>query len=146
MILDINEIQRILPHRPPFLLVDRIIELDPLKSATGIKNVTMMEPHFRGHFPNNPIMPGVLILEAMAQVGGLAMLYPEENRGKLALFGAMENVKFKRQVVPGDQLIMKAELIKSRGLFGKLQAHAFVDGQLAAQGEFTFALKDPENL
>ena len=146
MILDINEIQRILPHRPPFLLVDRIIELEPLKSATGIKNVTMMEPHFRGHFPGNPIMPGVLILEAMAQVGGLAMLYPEENRGKLTLFGAMENVKFKRQVVPGDQLIMKAELIKMRGLFGKLQAHAYVDDQLAAQGEFTFALKDPENL
>ena len=105
-----------------------------------------MEQHFRGHFPGNPIMPGVLILEAMAQVGGLAMLYPQENRGKLALFGAMENVKFKRQVVPGDQLIMKAELIKIKGLFGKLQAHAFVDGQLAAQGEFTFALKDPENL
>ena len=146
MILDINEIQKILPHRPPFLLVDRIIELDPMKSATGIKNVTMMEQHFRGHFPGNPIMPGVLILEAMAQVGGLAMLYPQENRGKLALFGAMENVKFKRQVVPGDQLIMKAELIKIKGLFGKLQAHAFVDGQLSAQGEFTFALKDPENL
>lgn len=146
MILDINEIQKILPHRPPFLLVDRIIELDPMKSATGIKNVTMMEPHFRGHFPGNPIMPGVLILEAMAQVGGLAMLYPQENRGKLALFGAMENVKFKRQVVPGDQLIMKAELIKIKGLFGKIQAHAYVDGQLAAQGEFTFALRDPENL
>ena len=146
MILDINEIQKILPHRPPFLLVDRIIELDPMKSATGIKNVTMMEPHFRGHFPGNPIMPGVLILEAMAQVGGLAMLYPQENRGKLALFGAMENVKFKRQVVPGDQLIMKAELIKIKGLFGKIQAHAYVDGQLAAQGEFTFVLRDPENL
>jgi beta-hydroxyacyl-ACP dehydratase FabZ len=146
MILDINEIQRILPHRPPFLLVDRIIELDPMKSATGIKNVTMMEPHFRGHFPNNPIMPGVLILEAMAQVGGLAMLYPEENRGKLALFGAMENVKFKRQVVPGDQLIMKAELMRVRGNFGKLHGEAFVDGQLAAQGDFTFAIKDPEKL
>ena len=146
MILDINEIQRILPHRPPFLLVDRIIELDPLKSATGIKNVTMMEPHFRGHFPNNPIMPGVLILEAMAQVGGLAMLYPEENRGKLALFGAMENVKFKRQVVPGDQLIMKAELIRVRGVFGKLHGEASVDGQLSAQGVFTFAIKDPEKL
>jgi len=143
MILDINEIQRILPHRPPFLLVDRIIELDPLKSATGIKNVTMMEPHFQGHFPGSPIMPGVLILEAMAQVGGIAMLYPEENRGKLALFGAMENIKFKRQVVPGDQLIMKAELIKVRGSFGKLKAHAYVEDQLTAQAEFTFALKKP---
>ena len=93
MILDINEIQKILPHRPPMLLVDRIIELEPFKSAVGIKNVTMMEPHFRGHFPDHPIMPGVLILEAMAQVGGIAMLYPEENRGKLALFGGMENVR-----------------------------------------------------
>ena len=146
MILDINEIQRILPHRPPFLLVDRIIELDPLKSATGIKNVTMMEPHFRGHFPNNPIMPGVLILEAMAQVGGLAMLYPEENRGKLALFGAMENVKFKRPVVPGDQLIMKAELMRVRGDFGKLHAESYVGDQFAAQGDFTFALKRTENM
>lgn len=101
MELDINEIQKILPHRPPMLLVDRIIELEPFKSATGIKNVTMNEPHFLGHFPGHPIMPGVLILEAMAQVGGVAMLYPEEHRGKIALFGGMEHVKFKRQVVPG---------------------------------------------
>jgi beta-hydroxyacyl-ACP dehydratase FabZ len=146
MILDINEIQKILPHRPPMLLVDRIIELVPFKSAVGIKNVTIMEPHFRGHFPGNPIMPGVLILEAMAQVGGIAMLYPEENRGKLAYFGAMEHVKFKRPVVPGDQLIMKAELLKVRGDFGKLHAEAFVGDVFAAQGDFTFALKKRENV
>ncbi len=144
MILDINEIQKILPHRPPMLLVDRILEIEPLKSAVGIKNVTMMEPHFRGHFPGSPIMPGVLILEAMAQVGGIAMLYPEENRGKLALFGGMENVKFKRPVVPGDQLVMKAKLIKIHGDFGKLHAEGFVDDQLAAKADFTFALKRPE--
>ena len=119
MVLDINDIQKILPHRPPMLLVDRIIELEPFKSATGIKNVTMNEPHFLGHFPGHPIMPGVLILEAMAQVGGVAMLYPEEHRGKIALFGGMEHVKFKRQVVPGDQLVTK-ELLFS----GKVQPHA----------------------
>ena len=144
MILDINEIQKILPHRPPMLLVDRIIELEPFKSAVGIKNVTMMEPHFRGHFPDHPIMPGVLILEAMAQVGGIAMLYPEENRGKLALFGGMENVKFKRPVVPGDQLVMKANLMKVHGDFGKLHAEAFVDDKLVAKADFTFALQRPE--
>ena len=120
MELDINEIQKILPHRPPMLLVDRIIELEPFKSATGIKNVTMNEPHFLGHFPGHPIMPGVLILEAMAQVGGVAMLYPEEHRGKIALFGGMEHVKFKRQVVPGDQLVTKAQLVRTRGDFGLL--------------------------
>lgn len=146
MILDINEIQKILPHRPPMLLVDRIIELEPFKSATGIKNVTMMEPQFQGHFPGKPIMPGVLILEAMAQVGGIAMLYPEENRGKIALFGGMENVKFKRPVVPGDQLIMKAHLMRVRGDFGRLHAESYVDGQFAAQGDFIFALKRQENL
>ena len=146
MILDINEIQKILPHRPPMLLVDRIIELEPFKSAAGIKNVTMMEPQFQGHFPGKPIMPGVLILEAMAQVGGIAMLYPEENRGKIALFGGMENVKFKRPVVPGDQLIMKAHLMRVRGDFGRLHAESYVDGQFAAQGDFIFALKRQENL
>ena len=144
MELDINEIQKILPHRPPMLLVDRIIELEPFKSATGIKNVTMNEPHFLGHFPGHPIMPGVLILEAMAQVGGVAMLYPEEHRGKIALFGGMENVKFKRPVVPGDQMVMKAHLLKVHGDFGKLHAEVFVDEQFAAQGDFTFALKRPE--
>ena len=144
MVLDINDIQKILPHRPPMLLVDRIIELEPFKSATGIKNVTMNEPHFLGHFPGHPIMPGVLILEAMAQVGGVAMLYPEEHRGKIALFGGMENVKFKRPVVPGDQMVMKAHLLKVHGDFGKLHAEVFVDEQFAAQGDFTFALKRPE--
>ncbi len=146
MILDINEIQKILPHRPPMLLVDRIIAIEPFKSAVGIKNVTMMEPFFQGHFPGNPIMPGVLILEAMAQVGGIAMLYPEENRGKIALFGGMENVKFKRKVIPGDQLVTKAELMRVRGDFGRLHAESFVDDEFAAQGDFIFALKKRENL
>ena len=146
MELDINEIQKILPHRPPMLLVDRIIELEPFKSATGIKNVTMNEPHFLGHFPGHPIMPGVLILEAMAQVGGVAMLYPEEHRGKIAMFGGMEHVKFKHPVVPGDQLVTKAEIVRVRGNFGLLHADGYVKDKLVASADFKFALKEPEQM
>ena len=144
--LDINEIQKILPHRPPMLLVDRILEIDPFKSATGLKNITMNEPQFLGHFPGNPIMPGVLLLEAMAQVGGIALLYSEQYRGMVPLFGGMDNIKFKRPVVPGDQLITKAEITKIHGLFGRLHTDGFVDEQLVAQADFTFALKDPKEL
>ncbi len=146
MELDINEIQKILPHRPPMLLVDRIIDLVPFKSATGIKNISMNEPQFRGHFPDHPIMPGVLLLEAMAQVGGVTMLYSEEHRGKIALFGGMDNVRFKRQVVPGDQVVTKAELVKVRGDFGVLHADAYVKDQLVASADFKFALKKPDNM
>ena len=99
MRIDIPEIEKVLPHRPPFLLIDRIIELEPMKYAVGIKNISINEDQFRGHFPGHPIMPGVLILEAMAQVGGFALLYPAENRGKLAYFGGMDNVKFKKHNV-----------------------------------------------
>ena len=142
--LNTEDIKKILPHRPPMLLVDRIIDLVPFESGIGIKNVTLNEPFFPGHFPGNPIMPGVMILEAMAQVGGIAMLYPEENRGKIALFGGMENVKFKRPVIPGDQLIMKAHIVNVvKQNFGKLHAETFVDDKLAAQGDFIFALKKP---
>lgn len=145
MILTVKQIQDILPHRYPFLLVDRIVELEPMKRGVGIKNVTMTESHFQGHFPGNPIMPGVLILEAMAQVGGVAMLFPEENRGKITLFGGMDNVKFRKPVIPGDQLRMVAEVIKARGQICKIHCEAFVEDQLAAQGDFMFALKKPEN-
>lgn len=138
--LSTTEIQEILPHRYPFLLVDRIIEIEPMKRAVGIKNVTMNEPFFQGHFPGHPVMPGVLLMEAMAQVGGVAMLYPEENRGKLAFFAGADRVKFRRPVVPGDQVRMVAELIKVRGNMGKIWAQAFVDEQLVAEGEFLFAL------
>ena len=146
MELGITEIMKILPHRPPMLLVDRILEIEPFKSATGIKNITMIEPQFVGHFPGHPIMPGVLILEAMAQVGGVAMLYPEEHRGKIALFGGMEHVKFKRQVVPGDQLVTKAEIVRVRGNFGLLHADGYVKDKLVASADFKFALKEPEQM
>ena len=144
MVLEIEEIMKILPHRPPMLLVDRILEIDPFHSATGIKNVTMNEPFFVGHFPSCPIMPGVLVLEAMAQVGGVAMLYPAEHRGKIALFGGMDNIKFKKPIVPGDSLITKAEISKVRGEFGVLHADGFVDEKLVAQADFKFALKHSE--
>jgi 3-hydroxyacyl-[acyl-carrier-protein] dehydratase len=141
MILTSTEIQQIIPHRYPLLLVDRILEIEPLKRAVGIKNVTIDEPFFMGHFPGQPVMPGVLLLEAMAQVGGVAMLYPEENRGKIAYFAGMDKVKFRRPVVPGDQVKTVAEITKVRGTMGKLWAEAFVDGELVAEAEFFFALK-----
>ncbi len=140
MILSATEIQKIIPHRYPFLLVDRIVELEPMHRAVGIKNVTMNEHFFQGHFPGKPIMPGVLMLEAMAQVGGVAMLYPEEYRDKLAFFVGIDRVKFRKPVVPGDQIKMVAEIKKVRGNMGKIWAESFVDGQLVAEGEFMFAL------
>ncbi|MPN44187.1 3-hydroxyacyl-[acyl-carrier-protein] dehydratase FabZ [bioreactor metagenome] len=140
--LSVTDIQNIIPHRYPFLLVDRIIEIEPMKRAVGIKNVTANEEFFQGHFPGQPVMPGVLILEAMAQVGGVAMLYPAENRGKLAYFAGMERVKFRKPVVPGDQLRMVAELLKVRGNMGKLWGEAYVGDQVVAEGEFLFALVD----
>ena len=142
MVLSATEIQAIIPHRYPMLLVDRIIELEPLKRAVGIKNVTMNEQFFLGHFPGEPVMPGVLLIEAMAQVGGIAMLYPQENRGKLAFFAGIDRVKFRRPVVPGDQVRMVAEIVKIRGAMGKVWAEAFVDDQLVAEGEFLFALSN----
>lgn len=141
--LSVTDIQKILPHRYPMLLVDKIVELEPMKRAVGIKGVTNTEPYFQGHFPGKPVMPGVLLLEAMAQVGGVALMEPAENRGKIALFGGIDNVKFRKQVVPGDQLRMEAEIVKVRGNIGRVRAEAFVDGQKVAEGEFTFALVPP---
>lgn len=144
MVLTIEEIKEIIPHRYPFLLVDRILELEPLKRGVGIKNVTANEPFFQGHFPNKPVMPGVLLLEAMAQVGGVSLLYPDENRGKIAYFAGMEGVKFRKPVVPGDQVRMEAEVTRLRGSLGKVRAEAFVEGQLVAEAEFMFALSDKQ--
>ena len=144
MVLTIEEIKEIIPHRYPFLLVDRILELEPLKRGVGIKNVTANEPFFQGHFPNKPVMPGVLLLEAMAQVGGVSLLYPDENRGKIAYFAGMEGVKFRKPVVPGDQVRMEAEVTRLRGSVGKVRAEAFAEGQLVAEAEFMFALSEKQ--
>lgn len=137
----IEEIQKLLPHRYPFLLVDRIIDYVPGKRAVGVKNVTINEPHFPGHFPGRPLMPGVLIVEAMAQVGGIVLTQLPEMEGGLFVFAGIDKVRFRRQVVPGDQLIMTVELlwVKQRR-FGKMQARAEVDGQLATEGELMFSL------
>ncbi len=140
--LNIDQIQKILPHRPPFLLIDRIDELEPGKHAVGRKCVTMNEPYFVGHFPGKAVMPGVIILEALAQTGAIVMLTIEKNIGKLAYFGGMDKVKFKRQVVPGDVLTLDVEIIKSKGSFGVGSAKAYVEDQVAVEAIFTFAIGD----
>ena len=136
------EIAEILPHRYPFLLVDKILEATPGVRAVGLKNVTANEPFFQGHFPGNPIMPGVLIVEAMAQVAGVAGLLLEENKGKLGLFAGIENMKFKKQVVPGDTLIMEAEFTASKLGVSKVKVCAKVDGKVAAEGEIRVILTE----
>lgn len=138
--LNSMEIQKIIPHRPPFLLVDRILELEPGVKAVGIKNVSINEPFFVGHFPDYPVMPGVLIVEAMAQVGAVALLSMEDFKGKLALFAGIDGVRFKRQVVPGDQLRMEVELKKIRSSIGKGEGRAYVGEELAASGELIFGI------
>ncbi len=142
-ILSIETIQGLLPHRYPFALVDRIIEQVPGKSAVGIKNVTINEPHFQGHFPGQPIMPGVLIIEALAQVGGIIVKQIPDLPEGLFVFAGIDKVRFRRPVVPGDQLILKAELLSiKRKRFGKVSGEAHVDGKLVASGELMFSLMD----
>jgi len=138
--LDINEIMKILPHRQPFLFVDKIIHLEKGKRATGIKNVSMDDYFFKGHFPGRPVMPGVIIIEAMAQVGGVMMLAPEENRGKLAFFMALDNVKFRKTVIPGDQLVLEVVAGKIKSKTGQVHAKAFVDSKIVAEADLMFAL------
>lgn len=138
--LDNKEIQKIIPHRYPFLLVYKITEIEYGKRATGIKNVTINEPFFTGHFPQNPIMPGVLIVEAMAQVGAVAILGAQEHKGKLAVFTGIDKLRFRKQVVPGDTLRMEIEMIAMKRGIGKAKASAFVDDKLAASGELMFAI------
>jgi len=138
--LDIEQIKEIIPHRYPFLLVDRILEVEDGKSAVGIKNVSANEEFFNGHFPDYPVMPGVLIVEALAQVGAVAMLKKEENRGRLAFFAGIDGCRFKKQVKPGDQLRLEVEIIRLRGPIGKGKAIATVDGEVACEAEITFAL------
>ncbi len=139
--MDALAIQAVIPHRYPFLLVDRIIEVVPGERAVGQKNVTINEPFFQGHFPGHPVMPGVLILEAMAQVGAVALLQVPEFAGKIALFAGADQVRFRRQVVPGDQLQLEVEITKLKGSIGKGQARAYVADQLAAEAELMFAVQ-----
>ena len=142
-LLDITQIQAILPHRYPFLLVDRIISYDPGKRVVGIKNVTLDEPFFVGHFPGAPVMPGVLIVEAMAQTAGVMMLASLPDREtKLVFFTGIERAKFRRPVVPGDQLRLELTVLKLRPRYIKLRGEAYVDGQLVAEAEISSALVD----
>ena len=137
-----EEIQQLLPHRYPFALVDRIIDYVPGEQATGIKNVTFNEPQFQGHFPGRPIMPGVLIVEAMAQVGGIVLTQLPGIDG-LCMFAGIDKVRFRRPVVPGDQLVMTVNLLTvKRQRFGKMRARAEVDGQLVCEGELMFSVVD----
>lgn len=138
--LNIREIQEIIPHRYPFLFVDSIEKLEPLKGAVGYKNVTMNEYFFNGHFPQEPVLPGVIIIEALAQVGAIALLYDERFRGKIAYFGGIKNARFREKVVPGDRLRLEVEIIKMKGPMGVGQAIAKVEDKVVCQCELTFAI------
>ncbi|HZO90763.1 MAG TPA: 3-hydroxyacyl-ACP dehydratase FabZ [Chthonomonadaceae bacterium] len=141
-VLDIEDIRAMLPHRFPMLLVDKILELEPGKRVVGLKNVTINEPHFTGHFPGQAIMPGVLILESMAQVAGLMMLALPDHEGKLAYIAAMDKVHFRKPVIPGDTLITEANILWVRGKMGKVRMVARVNGEVHAECEMTFALME----
>ena len=136
--LGIKEIQEIIPHRHTFLLIDCIEELEPGKKSVGYKSITYNEPQFLGHFPEEPVMPGVLMIEALAQTGAVAILSVPENKGKTAYFGAINSAKFKRKVVPGDKLKLSCEIIRSKGRIGIGKAVASVDGEIAVEAELTF--------
>ena len=140
--IDIGRIQDVLPHRYPFLLVDRIIEIEGKTRIVGIKNVTINEPFFQGHFPGHPIMPGVLIIEAMAQVGGMLVLGTEDIADKVVYFMSLDNVKFRRPVLPGDQLRCEVEMVQFRGKTCKMKGVAFVEGQVVAEAEMMARVVD----
>lgn len=139
--MDIEEIKQTIPHRYPFLLVDKVLEVEEGKRVTAIKNVTINEPFFQGHFPDYPVMPGVLIVEAMAQVGAIAILGKEENKGKIGFLAGIDKCRFKRQVKPGDQLKLEVEITRVKGPIGKGKGVATVDGEVACEAEIMFAIQ-----
>ena len=145
--LDINMIKKILPHRYPFLLVDRILEIDPGKRIVGLKNVTMNEPYFQGHFPDFPILPGVIIIEAMAQTGGLFVFAqnPEEAVNKNLFFSGIDKARFRKPVIPGDQMIIELEMLKHRGQLWKFRGKATVNGELVAEAELLASIIEKES-
>jgi 3-hydroxyacyl-[acyl-carrier-protein] dehydratase len=144
--LEAADIMRIIPHRYPFLLIDRVVELEPGKRVVAIKNVTANEPQFTGHFPGRPIMPGVLMVEALAQAGAVAVLSLPEYHGKLALFAGIDECRFKRVVMPGDTLTLTVELEKLRGVFGRAHAIAAVDGGVAAEATISFVIPRDQSI
>lgn len=139
--LDVQKIKEIIPHRYPFLLVDRVTEMEEGKRVVGLKNVSANEPFFSGHFPEYPVMPGVLILEALAQVGAIAVLDMEKNKGKIGFLAGVDKCRFKREVKPGDQLQLEVEIIRMRGAIGKGKGVATVNGEIACEAEIMFAIK-----
>lgn len=138
--MDINQIKKLLPHRYPFLLVDRVLECEPKKRIVAIKNVTVNEEFFNGHFPAKPVMPGVLIIESMAQAAGLLMLSEGEFEGKIPYFTGIDNARFRRTIVPGDQIVMEIEVMRLKGNVGRVKAVAKVDDQVATEAELMFLM------
>ncbi|HLR02513.1 MAG TPA: 3-hydroxyacyl-ACP dehydratase FabZ [Virgibacillus sp.] len=140
--MDVKQIKETIPHRYPFLLVDKVIEMEEGQRVVAIKNVTVNEPFFQGHFPDYPVMPGVLIIEALAQTGAMAVLGKEQNKGKIGFLAGVDKCRFKKQVTPGDQLKLEVEIIREKGPIGKGKGTATVDGKLACEAEITFAIQD----
>ncbi|HEY8391624.1 MAG TPA: 3-hydroxyacyl-ACP dehydratase FabZ [Capillibacterium sp.] len=138
--MEINQIKELLPHRYPFLLVDRVISLEPRKRITALKNVTCNEEYFTGHFPERPVMPGVLIIESMAQAAGLTLLVEEEHRGKIPFFTGIDKARFRRPVVPGDQMYLDVEILRVKGNVCRAQGRATVDGEEVAEAQLMFIL------
>lgn len=138
--MEINEIKKLLPHRYPFLLVDRVLSHEPRKSIVALKNLTVNEEFFNGHFPQRPVMPGVLIIESMAQVAGLVMLVEDEHKGKIPFFTGIDNARFRRPVVPGDQMILEIEVLRIKGNVGKVRGRALVEDEVAAEADLMFVL------
>ncbi|TMN21970.1 3-hydroxyacyl-ACP dehydratase FabZ [Lentibacillus cibarius] len=139
--MDIDQIKETIPHRYPFLLVDKVTEMEEGKRVTAVKNVTANEPYFQGHFPDYPVMPGVLIVEALAQTGAIGVLGMEENQGKIGFLAGLDKCRFKRQVKPGDQLQLEVDIVRVKGSVGKGKGVATVDGEVACEAEITFAIK-----